>query len=116
MPLYVCRNHADTIFGHPFEAEKPVCPKCGMDRDADPTHAQYITERVVIHLEPPHAVKFDRGAGHAACNPDLKVGRVVKGVRVVTTGEPLAVTCEACKQTEAFANGHPVPGGMLNAR
>lgn len=115
MPLYLCRNHPDTVHGHPFEADKPVCPRCGMDRDADPSHAQYIADRVVVHMEPPHPLKFDRGAGHAACDPALKTGTRVKGVAVVTTGEPLAVTCPACKLTEAFAAGHPVPTGLLKA-
>lgn len=112
--------------GHEFMAATgadPVCPSCGTSQ-RDPRAGGMIATLEVIHFDPPATVKGGaralapntRGArllagfglGHAACNPAEKVSG---GGRF--TGEPLAVTCPACKASDAF-KAHGL--GAINPR
>lgn len=83
--------------GHDFEAEKPVCPKCGLDGD-HPKSRGAVAPRVVIHFDPPGAhPMFAENA--LACQPDKAVG----AGGTMATGDPREVSCPACRRTAAFA-------------
>ena len=109
MPLYVCRNHPLPAGGFPFEADKPVCPQCGLNRDEKPEYASYIAEREVIHFDPPHPVLIDRGTNRAACS-GLPIGGGdprMGGKFLFGTPAREAVTCPACRQTDVFKGDQP---------
>ena len=80
-----------------FQAAKDLCPNCGAD-GKDPKAGGVIAPRMVIHLDPPHAILHSKGLGFHACDPTAQVG--TKGMRA--TGDPMAVTCPACMETDAF--------------
>lgn len=93
--LYRCQNakcsedpHGRLIFD--FEGTEPVCPKCGTDGRKRP---QVVIKREVVHYEAPGPVE-GYGVGHPACAPGKRALR--------RSGAPQAVTCAACKGTEAF--------------
>lgn len=92
MPRYRCLNCKAE-----FDAPRPACAPCGLDATANPRDAQLLAELAVVHFDPPSKVE-GRGLGRAACDPAVKYG----GDRRFT-GEPAAVTCPACKASQAFA-------------
>lgn len=99
MGLYRC-NHCQPP--RTFEADRPVCEACGLDPKKDARHGRFIDQLLVIHYDPPTAI---RGIGQnvAACNPKLRVGGQGVGPTAERfTGEKTAVTCEKCKQTAAY--------------
>lgn len=115
MPLYLCRNHP-VPGGAPFEADRPVCPHCGLDRDASPEYRSYIADRELVHFDPPHPIIADRGMNRTACSNQPLGGDPRNGGKtVIASGDREAVTCPACKMTEAFKGDKP-SGSRLNAR
>lgn len=94
--LWKCYNCETPIgvIGYDFESDVPVCPKCGLD-GRDPVMASRMTERVVIHFDPPHPIMRGRGINKRACD-----GKPIHGGYAV--GEPANVTCPECKTSDAF--------------
>jgi hypothetical protein len=90
MKLWRC-----THCGTDFEAEEFYCEKCDLDPKADPRLEQFAQELVVLHYEPPSRFR-GLGIGRIACNLNASVA----GLR--RTGDPLAVNCSRCKETEQF--------------
>ena len=78
--------------GFNFAAEKPVCPKCGLD-GTDPHVAHLIVPCRLIHFEPPHPIAKNRGTGKLACGADRP------GTQ--STGVITAANCPACLASEA---------------
>src|ERR1041385_7364792 len=98
------RCYAEECGGHDFTSEpgQPVvCPNCQRDRK-EPENANVIVKRETIHL----LVKAPKvgpiiGHGHryaVACKPSQKT----TGEHCRISGEPGAVTCPACRDTEAW--------------
>lgn len=85
--------------GRDFEADGPVCPECGAEGND-------VLQRVVVHFDPPSGRRQGGrswGKGHLACRPDVPVlSAGPDGVRYVASGHPDAVTCSACRDSEAF--------------
>jgi hypothetical protein len=106
MPMYRCLNCKGE-----FQADKPACAACELDATTNPRDAQYIVELAVIHYDPPTRIA-GRGKNVAACDPKIRVGlRAGAGPGAMLSGEKGAVTCPACKASEAFtADADP---GML---
>lgn len=110
MAQYRCQNEDCTEDQHgrlmyDFEADKPVCPKCGMG------------EPMVMKLETLHflypmkegAVVGRLGKRFAvACNPK----KDLKGIRA--TGEASVCNCKACKETEAWKAAYQPPEVRLD--
>lgn len=96
--LYRCYNceNAQGLIGYDFTAAAPVCPKCGADGTTLEA-AQKIVTRQAVHFDPPHGVLRDKGTGKRACD-----GKPTTGLGVHSTGVPTAVTCPACRESEAF--------------
>lgn len=100
--LRIWRCHYDRCPGDPhdpakpmtFEAKDGVCPRCKADvRKPGYRGVVALIER--IHL----MVRSDEGMRRfAACDPTIvRDGKVNRG-----TGEPNAVTCPQCQQTEVY--------------
>ncbi len=89
-----CADKPD-IPGHDFLAAAAACDRCGI-KAADPRFGRFLTELVLIHYEPPSGVVDGIGADHVACLPERPAG----GLR--RTGAPSAVTCPACRGTDAW--------------
>ena len=104
MKLYRCHGCEPPAV---FEAARPACPACGADPARDPRDKALVVELAVVHLDPPHPTRPNRGLGHLACDPAVAVPR---GDGVRFTGEPVAVTCRACRQTDAFRRLTPAGG------
>lgn len=92
--------------GREFESATPVCPGCGADA-RNPRHANHIVELRDIHYDAPSRVK-GVGVGYRACDPTKRLpdGNGVTGSAF--TGEPSAVTCQACLATFAEPPAPPV--------
>jgi len=73
------------------------CPKCVADK-AIPRYASLIAEIVMIHFDAPGDLP-GYGSGVMACEPTMTIPNK-RGDRA--TGEPSAVTCPMCKQTDAW--------------
>lgn len=80
-----------------FEAEKPACVECGVDSQKDPADRGIVQEIAMIHFDPPSR-RPGQGLGYAACDSKKKIGTP----KCQFTGEPTAVTCKACQESEAF--------------
>lgn len=81
-----------------FEADEPVCPKCGCDH-RKPLEANVIVKLEAIHFDPPSHVK-GRGLGYPACRPEKSVlGSHASGVHD-------AVTCRGCRESEVFKSSY----------
>ena len=78
-----------------FLAEKPICPKCGLD-GTQPRNAKHIAKLTVIHFDAPSQVP-GQGVGHLACQPEIPVGQ-----GHVVTGHAAVVNCPACQHTDAY--------------
>lgn len=99
MPTFRCYD-CDTEFEDKtpaVTAKLPICPSCGAIGE------QRLARLELIHFDPP-AIPYDperphirRGKHHAACDEKIKVGR-----GGMFSGEPNAVTCKVCMETEAF--------------
>ena len=85
------------------QGEAVTCPNCGM-QNTNPHLGANVVELRVLHFEPPLTKSmFGRaGRGTIACNPEVKVTNPDESKRVFATGEPLAVNCPACKETEEY--------------
>ena len=107
---HVCEPEANQL-GTDFEANKPICPRCGTD-GTNARFQKYITERVVLHFDAPTHIP-DLGVGYIACNPSQ---RVPAGAHLRFTGDPGAVSCPACRATEAWvkASAKGVTGKIGN--
>lgn len=103
MRLWKCWNPkcADKLGmpGHDFVGDDAAgkCDRCGLQSD-DKRFGHLIVPRVVIHFDAPSGIVEGHGVGYAACEPERTRE---KGYRM--TGEPVAVTCPACRGSEAFA-------------
>jgi predicted nucleic-acid-binding Zn-ribbon protein len=101
MKLWRCYNAKCSETGIPGfdfevpETEKPKCPKCGITREM-PRFSHLLVERVQIHFDAPSGIVDGIGKGFIACDPSKLVGKYR------ATGAPSAVTCAACKATEAY--------------
>lgn len=99
MKAFRCYNCEDErgVPGHPFFAETPVCPKCGLD-GTKPQYARHFAPMKAIHFDTPDPAfaksKNKHGSGKAACSPDLK--------NVMLTNAPNVVNCPACKETDEW--------------
>lgn len=105
---YACTND-NGLPGRDFVAENPVCPACGLDGTTNPRFKPLFAELAVVHFDPPTAVP-GVGTNRPACDPKKKIGG--PGVDRAT-GEPLAVTCPACKGSKTWqdameARGEPI--------
>lgn len=87
-------RHGRLIFD--FEANEPVCPKCGCDA-RDPRYADTVIQLEVIHFDPPDERLAGKGKNILACNPRRRVGATVRA-----SGDPTVVNCPACKATDAY--------------
>lgn len=112
MKLYRCYG-CDDKKGQPgldFESDTPVCPNCGADPRSDPRDATIVIELANIHFEPPHPKRKGRGCGHLACDPKKSVPC---GESTKFTGEPSAVTCKRCRESDVWkqqaGDGEPPP-------
>ncbi len=103
MKGFRCYN-CDNEHGNPgldFLGDEPKCPQCGLD-GTDKRYKHLFAALKVIHFDAPDpslvkgSGRITRGVGHAACNPEIKVGKVM------ASGEPNAVNCPACKDTEVW--------------
>lgn len=101
MTLYRCGN--PKCKSPEFEADKPVCPACGLD-GTNPRYAAYITRLEIIHFDPPDPIIETRGMGYCACDPKLSS---TGGRR--STAAHAAVTCSACKASAAFKETYTAP-------
>lgn len=92
--------------GKGFSAPKPECPWCGAS-----TLRGMVAEVSVIHFDPPSGIP-NVGSNDAACNPGIRLG----GGKVMLTGEPSAVTCVKCKDTQLFKDAAEAMGeGAVHA-
>ncbi len=91
--------------GYDFElpvTQPPVCPVCGA---SGLVHPDTVIERKLLHYDrivsddPNSVIRPNRGENVAACDPATPWEG---NERVGYTGEPSAVTCPACKRTEAW--------------
>lgn len=85
--------HGRNLFD--FEADLPVCPKCAADMRKPRSG---VLKLECVHYDPPGDLvidQFRRGKNEAACAPG-------KPFRGFASGAPDAVTCPACKRTEAW--------------
>ena len=110
MGLWRCQNldcstdpHGRCIFD--FEAERPVCPKCGGDMRKNPNA---VIELQIIHFEEIGSTiaNMSYGTGELACDPG---NDIISGTR--RSSAPTAVTCKECRKTAAWrkamqAHGH----------
>lgn len=92
MKLYRCLNCSAE-----FEADRPACAKCDIDPAKDPRDKDIVVPLVLIHFDPP-GKRVGQGAGHAACDPKIRVG----SPKCAFSGEPTAVNCAACKATAVY--------------
>lgn len=91
--MYRCTNEACSEDPHgrliyDFESDRGVCPKCGADRQGG-----RVVRREVIHFDPSRVAG---GRNAWACAPG-------QPLRPLASGDPRAVTCAACRGTEAYA-------------
>lgn len=92
-----CADRPEIMPGFDFMAETPTCPKCGTSQEhKNPRLAGLIVNRVTIHFDPPHPAVDNVGLNTLACDPSKAVGRYQ------ASGDPDAVTCPACRLTEAW--------------
>jgi hypothetical protein len=87
-----------------FESAEPKCPGCGVDR-RNPRYAGHVAAFVAVHFDPPDPVVPRMGLGRLACDP----ARPVAGSHA--TGSHLAVSCKACRESEAFRASYRAPLG-----
>lgn len=86
----------------------PACPGCEISI-TDERFKSLITPVAILHFDPPsHVPGF--GRGYWACNPAKAV--VVNVGRDRATGDPLVVTCPACKETAAYASAMGDPDAV----
>lgn len=99
MKRYKCWNCLDdrNMPGREFEADKPVCPTCGLDPVKHPEGKGLLVEIKPCHFVPPHPVIKSRGTGKRACD-----GKPVGTASQPCTAEPPVVTCRACQQSDEF--------------
>lgn len=76
-----------------FWAEKPICPKCGVDAAKMP---HVVIQLEVVHFDPPSKV-FGRGQRIVACTR-----RGYGASNVIVTGNPTSVNCPECKATKEW--------------
>lgn len=88
-----------------FEADAPKCEACELDPSTNAADGQYFMPLVVVHFDPPTKVA-GRGKNHPACDPKVRFGTVT------LTSHPGAVTCQACKETDAYKAAGGEPGGI----
>lgn len=100
MKTYRCYNPA--CGGYPayfeFEADAPVCPKCGAD-ERTPGGRDVVTPLVVLHYDEP--VRVGKGTNVRACDPARAIHSDPAG-KFGGTGHAPSVTCARCKATEAY--------------
>lgn len=90
--------------GNLFEAERPKCPKCGLDAESHPRFAQYITPLTIIHFDPPLAPGLIAGVGKNVTLCDgTPVGQLVRR-KEQATGDPTCVSCQRCRDHPEFPN------------
>jgi predicted nucleic-acid-binding Zn-ribbon protein len=77
--------------GLDFWADAPICVKCGVDGDKE---RNVIVPLRTVHFMAPHPVIEDRGCGVIACGAEF--------AGVMHSGEPDAVNCPNCRNTEAW--------------
>lgn len=95
-----------------FDAEEPVCPKCGSDARTDMGRMRVCALAVIhyLRIDPAGNIRTPAGPRSLACNPEAKAlpTRRVKDSRgrwqneSFATGEPESVTCPACKASTIF--------------
>ena len=91
-----CRpNPKSAVSFFEFDAEEPVCEKCGCDA-REPRYSDVVVQLAVIHFDPPDEKFVGRGKNYLACNPKRHVGGYM------ATGNTELVNCKKCKDTEAF--------------
>lgn len=105
---FACLSHGGRKLGRDFLASTDTlsvsCPNCGLEA-ADPKGGALIVPVAVVHYEPPKAklsatVRRMVGADRVAC--DAEDAGPASGRGIMRTGEPAAVTCPACRGSEAF--------------
>lgn len=102
--LYRCQNCGEVFRSErSHEAPRPAC-KCGVNPDAEPELGIYIQALETIHFDPPHPVVKNRGKGHLACTPAVRVA----GKRA--TAEPAVVNCDDCRRTEVWKIAYGLVG------
>jgi hypothetical protein len=109
---------APCLFAHVETPDNldPTCPKCGTKAN-DPKHGRIIVRMTAIHFDAPSHVAT-HGVGFRACDPTKRIqvgGGIIPGLEAPNpfhggTGDPDAVNCPECRQTEAwktaFASAH----------
>lgn len=106
--LYRCSNAncCDRVGNpHEFLADEGICPKCGISQ-GDQRFGSLIIRCVMIHFDPPSPVP-GYGLGVRACAPETAIHAPVDAfgrprIGHGGTGDPVAVSCPACKATEAY--------------
>ncbi len=100
MKLYRCRNaHCkDGPFGHDFEGDAPVCPKCKVD-SRQPKFVGCVIERQTVHYDPPSAF---HGIGQGVTLCDGRAVQILHRRNEQATGNPAVVSCKACMAHKDF--------------
>lgn len=73
----------------------PICPECQTDMRQRP---DFVIKRKLMHYDPPHPKLANRGQGKAACGQ----GGWTPNAGIGYTGDPGAVNCPRCRETEAW--------------
>lgn len=101
--LYRCQaedhpdEHGRLIFD--FEAEGPICPKCGADAKL-PEYVHTVVELVQVHflVKDKAGLMIGKGSRYrAACDP-----KAIIGDKFRATGDPTAVTCRRCQESSDY--------------
>lgn len=99
-----CSNDPSGRLIFDFEAELPICPKCGADARR-PEFRQTVIRRECIHLHVPTPNGPDIPPSSSvryglACHPTKSA---LVGGRA--TSEAICVTCPACMKTQEYRDG-----------
>lgn len=87
--------------GKTFLSERPKCPVCGLDAEADARFADVIIKLTIIHFDPPSGVVRGRGKNVTLCDgtPVRSLGKKHEQA----SGDPEAVNCQACRAHKDFS-------------
>jgi len=94
---------------HGFVSPEPKCPKCGIEAK-HPRFGGMIQRLAKIHFDPPAGVP-GFGCGHRACETTRTIAAQADAAGNPEpfhggTGDPDAVTCPECRETEAWKQAH----------
>jgi hypothetical protein len=89
--LFRCENAGCDKWRERYAADAPACPHCGSAEALELVPVHYL------YIDPAGAVRTAHGRRTLACQP-----KAALPLPDACSGERLAVTCPACRATEAF--------------